>query len=121
VTRRAVAVSTLVVGGVVLALALAFFVSPFASSDPDGLERVAEDHGFLETATDSPTADSPLADYSTRGVDDERLSTGLAGVIGVAITLAVGLALFTVMRRVRGRPAEPAPSPSTSGGAAARR
>ncbi len=35
-----------VVGGLLVALALAFFVSPYASSSPDGLNKVAEDKGF---------------------------------------------------------------------------
>ena len=33
------------------------------------------------------------------GVDDERLSTGLAGVLGVGLTLSLGLGLFAVVRR----------------------
>jgi PDGLE domain len=84
----------LVLVGLVVALGLAAFASPFASSKPDGLERVAGDHGFLATARDSATADSPLADYAVSDVEDERVSTGVAGVIGVAITMAVGVAVF---------------------------
>ena len=58
--------------------------SYYASSHPDGLEYVAGKTGFLDQADDSPTADSPLADYSTKGVDDDRLSGGIAGVAGCA-------------------------------------
>lgn len=87
--------------GLLVSLVLAGVVSGFASSSPDGLEKVAEDKGFLATAEDSALADSPLADYGVAGVEDERLSTGLAGVIGVGITFAFGLGLFALVRRGR--------------------
>lgn len=84
--------------GLVVALLVAGILSGFASGEPDGLERVSIDEGFDETAEDHPLADSPLADYAVEGVDDDRLSTGLAGIIGVAITLAVSAALFYGIR-----------------------
>ncbi|MCU0281209.1 MAG: PDGLE domain-containing protein [Acidimicrobiia bacterium] len=84
--------------GLLLALLVAGVVSGFASGDPDGLERVSIDEGFDEAAADHALADSPLADYAVEGVDDGRLSTGLAGIIGVAITLAVSGALFYGIR-----------------------
>ncbi len=58
--------------GLAVALVLAFFVSPFASSKPDGLEKVAIDQGFDDTAKDHALADAPLADYGVEGVDDAR-------------------------------------------------
>lgn len=69
------------VGGLVVALGLAFFVSPYASGSPDGPERVAIDHGFAEKAKDHTLADGPLADHQVRGLDHPRLSTGLSGVV----------------------------------------
>jgi cobalt/nickel transport system permease protein len=88
--------------GLVVALAVAFFVSPFASSSPDGLQRVAIDSGFEGTATDHALAGAPLADYGVKG-DDGGLSTGVAGVIGVGLTFVVGAGLFLVIRTVRRR------------------
>jgi hypothetical protein len=90
-----------VIAGLLVAIGLALIVSGFASSSPDGLERVAEDKGFLETAKDHRFADSPVADYAVKGVDNERLSTGLAGLTGVLITFGVGLALFALLRAMR--------------------
>ena len=90
-----------VVAGLLVALALAFFVSPEASSSPDGLEKVAIDEGFAGEAADHGMADSPLADYGVEGVDDERFSVGLAGVMGVAITLVVAGGLFLGLRVLR--------------------
>jgi cobalt/nickel transport protein len=89
----------LVILGLLVTVLLASVVSFYASGSPDGLERVAEDRGFLHTAKDSPVAGSPLADYGTKGVDDERLSVGLAGVAGVAIVLGLGTGLAYVVRR----------------------
>lgn len=86
-------------GGVAVALVLAFFVSPLASSSPDGLERVAIDNGLDSEVQDHTFADGPLADYSVAGVDDEALGTGLSGVIGVVATFALGSLVLLVVRR----------------------
>ncbi|MGA5871217.1 energy-coupling factor ABC transporter permease [Streptomyces cinereoruber] len=98
------------IGGVVTALVLAGFVSFYASASPDGLEKVAADQGIDAKAEEyeHATADSPLADYGVRGVDAERLSGGLAGVIGVGATLAAGTGVFLVVRRRRTAAAESA-------------
>lgn len=96
----------LVGAGLVISLVLAFGVSRYASSQPDGLERVASDHGFIDTADDHALAEGPFADYSTRGVEDEGLSTGVAGVVGVVVTFGVAMAIvgaITVVRRSSGR------------------
>ena len=89
----------LIVVGFAVSLALAGGVSYYASSHPDGLEKVAGDVGFLDSAEDSAAKDSPLAEYGVAGVENERLSGGLAGVIGVASTAAVSFAIFYGMRR----------------------
>jgi hypothetical protein len=103
--------------GLLLALLIAGVGSYYASGHPDGLEWSAEEEGFLDTARDSPTANSPLADYSVSGIEDGRLSGGLAGVIGVAATLALAGGLTLVLRRrtaaeTRSAAGGPAPSPS---------
>ena len=85
--------------GFVVSLFLAGVVSFYASSDPDGLEKVAEDIGFLESAEDHTYADGALADYGVKGIDNERASVGVAGVIGVIGTAVVGGALFTFIAR----------------------
>ncbi|WP_328910646.1 energy-coupling factor ABC transporter permease [Streptomyces sp. NBC_00234] len=87
--------------GLVTALALAGFVSFYASASPDGLEKVAADKGIDARTEEHAAADSPLADYGVKDVDDARLSGGLAGVIGVGATVAVGSGVFWVVRRRR--------------------
>lgn len=96
--------------GFLLALVLAGGVSYYASDAPDGLTKVAEDKGFAGEASDHDLADSPVADYEVRGVGDARLAGGLAGVIGVVATLAVGGVLFTVVSRRRRDADEPEPA-----------
>lgn len=103
---------TFVLVGIAVALVLAFLVSPHASSSPDGLEKVASDKGIDVGVTNHAMADSPLADYAVKGVDSSGLSTGLAGIVGVAVTFALGFGLFTVLKRYR-RDTSRSPAPSS--------
>jgi cobalt/nickel transport protein len=82
-----------------VALVIAAVISFYASSQPDGLEFVAGTTGFLDTAKDSVTADSPLADYGVAGLQNARLSGGVAGVIGVLVTLVLAGGLTWLLRR----------------------
>lgn len=97
---RRVSTRAVVVAGLLVALLLAGVVSYYASSSPDGLNRVAQDEGFSSAEKEHSAADGPFAGYATKGVDNGRLSTGLAGVVGslVVLTLAGGTAL-AVRRR----------------------
>jgi len=86
--------------GLLVALLLAGVVSHYASSDPDGLNKVAQDKGFAATEQDHRAGDGPFAGYETQGVGHGRFSGGLAGVVGcvVVLTLAGGVA-YAVRRR----------------------
>jgi len=84
--------STVPMGGAVwiFGLGIALFLailSPLASSHPDGLEWVARQKGFLETAR------SPLfhiiPDYVLPGISNKSLATILAGIIGALIVFGV--------------------------------
>jgi cobalt/nickel transport protein len=85
--------------GFAASLILAGGVSFYASSHPDGFEKSAGEIGFLDTAKESPLKDSPLAEYGVAGVENERLSGGLAGVIGVGVTAGVSFLIFYGLRR----------------------
>lgn len=90
----------------VVSLLFAGVVSYYASSSPDGLEKVSQDEGISAQEKDHTLADSPLADYGVSGIGDARLSTGLAGVIGVGVTfLAASALILVVRRRSNGAPA----------------
>jgi hypothetical protein len=79
-----------------LAVGLASAASPFASSHPDGLERVAEDQAFLARGTQQG---APVPDYAVPGVGNERVATGLAGFAGVLGVFAIGYGVAVVARR----------------------
>lgn len=84
-----------------VSLLLAIVISPFASSSPDGLEKVAEDKGFMEKAEEQEAAWklAPIPDYAVGGIENESLATALAGLIGTLLTFAVGLGLAKVISR----------------------
>lgn len=90
---------SLLLVGLLVALLVAGFGSYYASNHPDGLVYVAEQTGFDDQQEQSAAGDGPFAGYSTRGVDDERLSGGLAGVAGVLVVLTLSGGLFWVLRR----------------------
>ncbi len=86
-----------------LAVGLATAISPFASSSPDGLEKVAEEKGFLDRGGLAPIQeDAPMPDYAFPGVKNDRVATGLAGFLGTLGVFALGFALAAAVRRLRG-------------------
>ena len=82
--------------GLVLALAVTLF-APFASPHPDGLERVAEDKGFIGTAKDAPY--EVIADYVLPGVSNEAIATIAAGVVGTLVVAGVAFAIARLRRQ----------------------
>lgn len=81
------------------ALLLAGLVSFYASGHPDGLEFVAGERGFLDTATDhAAAAVSPFADYAVEGVSNARLSGGLAGLVGCVLVLLLATGVSRIVR-----------------------
>lgn len=77
-----------VVGIGAVALAVAAFLSPFASALPDGLEHAAEQLGFAGRATVLPGA--PFPDYVMPFVESAGLTTALAGIVGTLAAAGVG-------------------------------
>ncbi|WP_371528746.1 energy-coupling factor ABC transporter permease [Streptomyces sp. NBC_01283] len=102
------------IAGLVTSLVLAGFVSFYASADPDGLEKVAHDKGIDKKAEEHASSDSPLADYGVKDITDARISGGLAGVIGVGVTVVAGTAVFWSLRRRRTADAGPASTATVS-------
>lgn len=78
----------LIAAGIGLALVITLF-SPFASSNPDGLEKVAGDKEFLDNAN-GPSYEI-IPGYTFPGVENERLATILSGIVGVLLVAAIGL------------------------------
>jgi cobalt/nickel transport system permease protein len=88
-------VRSVVMAGAAVALVLAGVVSFYANGNPDGLEYVAGEQGFLATARDHLLGGFVLADYGAVG----GIPVGLAGVLGVVVTVAVGATLFRLAGR----------------------
>jgi cobalt/nickel transport system permease protein len=87
---RTWAVLGLIVTGCVVVLA------PYASTHPDGLERVAEDLGFLGTARPAPV--SILPDYTVPGIPGDA-GTVVAGAVGAVVVAVVVLVVARLVRR----------------------
>lgn len=104
--RPRVAARTFWIGGILTAVFFAVVVSQFAFDDPDGLEKVAIEQGFADSARDHDFADVVFADYATRGIGNETLSLAVAGLAGVAITLLVCSGLVIASRQTLPKPAE---------------
>jgi len=75
-----------VVAGVLIALAVVL-LSPLASADPDGLERVAINMGFIEASQSAPYQIIPA--YTVPFLGETALSTIVAGAIGVLVVLGL--------------------------------
>lgn len=84
------------VGGLLVSLVVVF-VSPLASTEPDGLERVAIDLGFLHRGSDAPYR--VLPDYTIPFLGDTALSTIAAGTIGVVLVAAITIGVLRLVRR----------------------
>jgi hypothetical protein len=82
--------------GLLIALAVTL-LSPLASAWPDGLERVAEDKGFIEDAQDAPYEVVP--DYVLPGIGNEALATILAGIVGTLVVFGLAYGLGILLRR----------------------
>ncbi len=98
-----------ILAGLALSLALAFAISPFASSSPDGLERVAEDKGFLKKAEETTPAwqSAPISDYEFPGLAESHpaWATAVAGLAGTAAIFLLAWGLALVLRKKNGEAA----------------
>lgn len=105
-------VRLLAAAALVIAIGLGVAASPFASGAPDGLERVAGDKAFLDRGrTGAVQEGAPVPDYAFPGVEDPRLATALAGLVGVLGVFGLGLGVALVVRRRGGR-GDRAPRPA---------
>jgi len=86
-----------------VSLAIAAFLSPFASSSPDGLERVAEDKEFIHLSEGKEVLNSPMPDYIVPGIKNETAAGSLAGVVGTVLTFLAmyGLGRLCIRRTRR--------------------
>ncbi|MFW9262818.1 energy-coupling factor ABC transporter permease [Nostoc sp. CALU 546] len=76
---------------------IAGVLSLFASAWPDGLEKVAENTGFIDLAEKVRIiVPTPLADYGIEGLGP--IGTSIAGLVGSAVCFAVAFAIAKVVK-----------------------
>jgi cobalt/nickel transport protein len=82
-----------------ICLAIAFFLSPFASSNPDGLEKAAEKLGFLDLGEISTWGHAPMADYAIPFFGESRFSGMAAGLLGTLLVFGLGWGAGAILKR----------------------
>lgn len=85
--------------GLMAAIFLAMVFSPFACPWPDGLEKVAQDKGFLEKGEIEPVFSSPIPDYAWPHFESEKAATSAAGAAGTLLVFGMGYGLAALIRR----------------------
>ena len=96
-TKRKTVLFTII--GILIILIIAMALSLVASSFPDGLEKVAEDYGFIDRAVEVlPEGFFLIPDYAFGGVENEYMQTSIAGLFGVLIILAIFAVVYLTYR-----------------------
>jgi cobalt/nickel transport system permease protein len=85
--------------GLIAALGLALFVSPFASTWPDGLDKAAETLGFKDKEAADRPLPAPVSDYKMPGVASDALATSIAGGLGTLVVFGGAWFLTRVLVR----------------------
>jgi hypothetical protein len=78
---------------IIIAIFLAILI-PFASNNPDGLEKVVLTYNANERQS---IWNGIMGDYSFFSISNQYISTLLAGIFGVVAVLVAGLVLCKVM------------------------
>ncbi len=87
------------IGAIVVILAVGVGLSQLASSQPDGLEYVAQDQGFAGTADDHALEGAPLAGYGENLASSPRTATAISALVGIAATAGLGFFVFRIARK----------------------
>jgi cobalt/nickel transport protein len=86
--------------GLGISLLLVLFLSPFASTSPDGLEKVAEGQGFVEKSENwKAWTHAPFSEYTIPWIKDKKVSTAISGVIGILAIFFIALGLGKLIKR----------------------
>ena len=87
--------------GLLIAALMAGVISLYASSDPDGLEWVAEtlfEKGYW-SAEDENVIDSPMPNYIIPGIENKMLAASSAGLFGVSIMFLIVYGLGKILAK----------------------
>jgi cobalt/nickel transport protein len=87
-----------VIKGLFIILCVAIFISPFASSFPDGLEKVARDKNFIKMEKDS-ILNAPIPDYVWPSISNQMIAISLAAGIGAIVVLLTTIGICYIFKR----------------------
>jgi len=79
----------IIISGLIFSVILAFFISPFASIFPDGLEKFAMNHKFLDISEGKDIFKAPFADYEFTFIKNPVLKGSMAGLTGVLFVYGI--------------------------------
>ena len=86
--------------GLGISLLLVLFLSPFASTSPDGLEKVAETKGFSERGENGTFWKyAPLPDYAIPWIKNEKVSKTVSGLIGTLAIFFIALGVGRLFKK----------------------
>ena len=85
--------------GLMVSFVMAAVISLFASSSPDGLERVAENLGFIEHGEGHEVMESPMPDYAIPGIENETVAASLAGLSGTLIMFLMVYGVGSLLKK----------------------
>lgn len=84
--------------GAAFILVLLIGLAPWAASTPDGLEWVAEVHGFVTQAREYWHA-APMPGYTVPGLAHPAPATLAAGLVGTGLAIAGAAGLMRLQQR----------------------
>ena len=85
-----------------ISLLMALILSPFASSSPDGLEKVAQTKGFSHRGEQwSLWNHAPLRDYAIPWIKNEKISTAFSGLLGTLAIFLTSLGIGNLLKNRR--------------------
>jgi len=87
------------IGAVIIVLAVGVGLSQFASSQPDGLEYIAQEQGFAEKADNHALQDAPLAGYGENLEGSSATTTAVSALVGIVATAGLGFVVFRIARK----------------------
>jgi cobalt/nickel transport protein len=86
-----------IIAGLGIPVAVALFLSPFASSLPDGLEKSAASLGFLHR--EHTAMQAPMGGYAVPGVRNGTVSVAFAGAAGTLLSAGAAFLLARLLKR----------------------
>jgi cobalt/nickel transport protein len=83
--------------GLIVTVGLILFVAPFASSLPDGLEKVSVRLGFGNKAVRQSLVSVPFTDYKFPGIPSVTIATVIAGFFGMLLVFVLSVILAYIL------------------------